>query len=160
MAHMVEVGFIAADQAAKHRVDLAAFEHQRCDQRVAASHRRFGGFGRDAFASHQLVVQLPVAAESRVVLRVADLEVDACRQPQPGTLDAHRDHGRSADQHRSGQPLFEHDLHRAQHTLVFTFGIDHARSVPGAGNAGCSKHRLHHHAGLVDEAGELLPIRF
>jgi hypothetical protein len=73
----------AADQAAQHRVGLAAAQHQRRDQRVGAPHRRLGRLGRDALAPHQLVVGLPVGAEARVVLGVDDLEVAAGASRRP-----------------------------------------------------------------------------
>jgi hypothetical protein len=68
------------------------------------------------------------------------------------------DHGRAPDQQRARQSFVGHDLHRAEHALVFAFGIGHPRHGDLRQAFGGRENRLHRAAGLVDELIEALPV--
>ena len=153
--HMGDVAVKFADQAAQHRVRVPDMHHQRGNQGVGAAHCRLGRIRRDAVAPHQAVVGFPILAETRVVVRVADFDVDAGLQAQAGGGDARLDDGGAANQNRPRQTVVDSGLRGAQHALVFALGVGDALQV----GLGGGKHRAHKHAGLVDKARQAFAIR-
>src|SRR5690606_21548550 len=93
---VLELARIAADQAAEHGVGLAAADHQGGDHHVARAHHRLGGGRGDALALHDLVIELPVVVEARVIVDVGDFDVLADAQAQAEALDATLNHRRAA----------------------------------------------------------------
>ncbi len=157
VAHMLKMPVVAAHQAAQHGIGIAQFDHQRGDGGGGAAHRRLGGVGRHAMATHEPVVGLPVMAKARVVLGIDAFHIVAQPQPQSGLGDAGLDHGGATDQDRAGQAFVEHQLRRTQHPFVFPFGEGHAFVLVRDG-ACRIEHRLHEHAGRVHKTRQFLPV--
>ena len=155
-AHVLELAHEAANHAAQQRVGFATAHHQRGDDDVARAHHGLGRGRRDALALHDLVVELPVVVEARVVVDVRYIDIDADAQAQAQALDAALDHRRAADQDRPGKAFVHHRLHGAQHGFFLAFGVDHALAV----GAGAVEHRLHQQAGAEHPARQAVAVAF
>ena len=151
---MGDVAIKLADQAAQHGIGVAHAHHQRGNQGVGAAHCRLGRFGRDAVAPHQAVVGFPILTETRVVIGVADFDVDARLQAQARRSNARLDDGGAANQNRLGQAVVDGGLGGAQHAFVFALGVGDALQV----GLGGGKHRAHKHTGLVNKARQAVAV--
>ena len=87
LVDVVPVQVVRAEGAAQHAVGVAAVDHHRADQRVAAAHLELRVRLRDATALGQPVVLLPVVAVAVVVLGIDRVEVRAGLEPQAEALD-------------------------------------------------------------------------
>ena len=154
VAHVAQVVGVAAEGAAQHRVGLALAHQHRAEQGAAAAHLGARQRARDAAAPRELVVGLARVAVHRRVELVDAFAVAVQRQPQAVLRNALGDDLRPADQQRPGDAFVDHHLRRAQHALVFAFGVDDAlgRTLGG------SEHRLHRATRLVDELAQALAI--
>ena len=149
---------VTAEGAADHAVGVAEVDHQRGVERRPAADLAARVVGRNPLALHQAVVGLPILLEMTVeefaVVGVDDLIVDPLADAQSRRLDTPCDFRGPPDQQRLRDALVANDLHRAQHPLVLTLGKDDALGR----QLGLREHRLHDHAGVVDEFVEALEV--
>ena len=83
---------VGAERATEHAVRITLVDHHGADQGVAAAHLDLRIVGRDALALGELEVGLPEILVARVLLRIAQLEIDARLDAQAAFLDAMFDH--------------------------------------------------------------------
>ena len=155
VAHVFQVVVVTAHQATQQCVSVTQVHHQCADEGVGPAYRCLGGLGCHTPAAHQAVVGLPVLAEAGVVFGVADLHVHAGFDAQARLGDAGFNHGGASDQDGFGELVVHHHLHRAQHTVVFTFGVHHTFGL----RLGSVEHRAHEHAGLVHKPRQAFTVR-
>ena len=140
--------------AADHAVGVAEAHQHRADQRVELAHRGLRDFRRHAFARTELVVCLPVLADSAD--RLPDRRSRSPRRDLQLRDPSSSDASRSPPDGRPGSAcaIFSSSTNCAARST--------RSSSPSANTmrAGCRlrrrEHRPHHHAGAVDGACRVL----
>src|SRR3546814_761410 len=123
---MMQLALVAANSAAQHGIDFATLGHQCRDHGGTRAHDRLGVVRGHPAPTHDLVIELPVLGETRVVVDIGEIEIHAFANAQTEAFDAHRDHRRATDQDRAGQPFIDYRLHSTQYAFFFALGIRHA----------------------------------
>ena len=155
LVQVVEMKGRGAPGAADQAIGIALVQQHGANQRQTSAHFDLGDLRGHPAAFHHAVVSLPEVAVALILLDVDYVVVELFFEAQAELLNALGDDGRPADQGRAGQSFVNHDLAGAQHALFLAFGVGHAFA---AGRFGGGKDGLHHGAGGIDEALQLLAV--
>src|SRR3546814_8149100 len=74
---MMQLALVAANSAAQHGIDFATLGHQCRDHGGTRAHDRLGVVRGHPAPTHDLVIELPVLGETRVVVDIGEIEIHA-----------------------------------------------------------------------------------
>src|SRR5690606_34444284 len=158
LAHDTKVAFEAAFKTADHGVRFVTHDGQGGNRGRIRTYDGARGFRRDALSASIGQIEIDVVAIARVVFRIDEFEIRSRTDFQAVAAQARFDNLRAADEDRSGDALFDHNLGCTQYAFIFAIGINYALWLFLCASRG--KDRLHDEAGPENEAIEAIEISF